>query len=381
MLKFVLVLFLLLCGCTSSEYQSPIMETSETCTINIVEAFSNKGYLEVVNALWGYFSANFSVSTQDDVLLLTSESGLETITFPLHGEILYTSKNDNIEYVKNDKRKVASLDITISVNDDMVVAGIVNTISDDGSHVVYPIKFDYHNQILLDNEYQDETFGKPMNFVDTLNLQIINKCLDKVNSIENIIPLLRDFEKRYGAALANNHEICEANIYDYSFEQAHINTVNIPFSSSYTRYTKININDNSYGSFDDLSRLYKSLYVVPHIEDEFSNPSEIAWDKLLTQVIEITPYDYTCEVRTCHNSDNEEYILEYRNIAGYTGINHLESINNTIKQLTLIDDVYQITDTKTLDSGVFQDKRSQDFLYLTPDGDYLQANAGIVILD
>lgn len=93
------------------------------------------------------------------MLLLTSESGLETITFPLDGEILYTSKNDNIEYVKNDKRKVASLDITISVNDDMVVTGIVNTISDDGSNVVYPIKFDYQNQILLDNEYQDETFG------------------------------------------------------------------------------------------------------------------------------------------------------------------------------------------------------------------------------
>lgn len=220
-----------------------------------------------------------------------------------------------------------------------------------------------------------------MCFVDTLNLQIINKCLDRVNSIENIIPVLKDFEKRYDAALENNNEICEANIYDYSFKKAHINTVNIPFPSSYMRYTMININDNSYGSLDDLSRLYKSLYVIPYIEDEFSNPSEIAWDKLLTQVIEITPYDYTCEERICHNANNVEYILEYDNIDGYTGINHLESINNTVKQLTSIDNIYSITDSKTLDNGVFQDERNQDFLYLTPDGDYLQANAGIVILD
>lgn len=37
----------------SSEYQNPIRETSETYTVNIAETFSNKGYLEVVNALWG----------------------------------------------------------------------------------------------------------------------------------------------------------------------------------------------------------------------------------------------------------------------------------------------------------------------------------------
>ncbi len=132
---------------------------------------------------------------------------------------------------------------------------------------------------------------------------------------------------------------------------------------------------------EQLDRLQRTLAIIPSITNGFSSAEEIDWASLMTRIIEITPTEYDCEVMYCYDEEGNSLILDYKNLEGYSSISYPETLNETVSRLGGKENAFSIRQSGLLENGVYADSRTQQYLYSSPDGEWMPINSGVVVLD
>ena len=398
---FMCVLFLVGCKENATLQEAQVKETPITTISSsqsemsdnksFAQTFVEAGYLNVIARCYGnydwlsFYRGDFNYVDSDYDLSLVNDNNTIRIDYNRGGKLDIHYYQYAINYVKENDLKSVTYELNMSFVEHMLDSINGNIELNDGSKVSYPFTFDYNNQLLLDNESNSTTNGKPIRFIDNLNEKLVYQTSSCYHASTLVNEVMRDFEEQYDNFVTNNIPFIEEESYSSDFlsnmepfvYEHKLREVN--FADSAYLYQTFNVNHDA-KLIDELNSKERTLLFASLINHEISNINDIDWNHDLIALLTASSNQLGCDVRRCFNHDTF-ICLDYSNYEGYHRVSLVSDVSKLMEQLGVESPKVWIDSTNSLSNGVFADSYNQLFVTVAPEGDFFYMPFGIVIVN
>ena len=387
MAKIILILFLFLSGCSSktvpetsiNALDAPESSVSAQTSVDHAKWSEEKQYIYRVASLDKRYLPNiseYSFLIEEDQLIIQIDNN--TLTYVFSTQFLTSQRTDTFQYVKDGKLKQGTLTYRFDENNSMPI--IYGTFSNETD--TYPIYFNWDTMTIHDNEAGSKTLSKPMKFIKGLTNRITFEIIETYNQMNLQKQVLDEWYTIYSSIKTAEDAEKTKNSFEFKLDYSQLVKndyfrKNIASNALLPRV--ISIGTDFFISLHDAGALEKTLFIASHLKKEFSSPEEINWNELLVEISGLSSSG-GCEDLYC-SIDKQDFHLSYTNGNGYLSLAHLDDLNTTVNQLSGLKSVYQPLNDQTLVDGALYDSDINGYILYAPDGEFVNRDPGIIILD
>ena len=373
---FLFLMFCLLMGC-----QSAPVKPKEPLAYSQMEAWSiDKGYVQKIVSLnqdYDSYNIKYNMDVTDQKFIISTYNS--TLVYEMDTKSIRLDRKENFHYVKNNELKYGTLEYTWYENENTSV--IEGTFSNETD--TYPIAFDFSTMTITDHEEGSETYGQPMKFIQGIKNRIVHEMIKSYNQLTLQKQV---FERWHQLADTVTSEEDINNLPDAT--ELALDTSEL-LESSYKRESiqprtiqpcVISIDEDFFITLWNANSLEKTLFLAAHINSEFDNPEQIHWDDVLTPVLGISENHSGIEDFQCI-LHGQSYYADYNHQNGYFTLVHLDDLNETVRQLSGIQNIYLPKEDQTLTDDALYDAKLNAYIVCGLDGEFVNRDPGIVILN
>lgn len=373
---FLVLVFCLLMGC-----QNAPAEPKEPLAYSQMEAWSSdKGYVQKIVSLnqdYDPYNIKYNVDVTDQKFIISTYNS--TLVYEMDTKSIRLDRKEDFWYVKNNALKHGTLKYTWYENGDAPV--IEGTFSNETD--TYPIAFDFSTMTITDHEEGSETYGQPMKFIQGIKDRIVHEMIKSYNQLtlqkqvferwHQLADTVASEEDIESLPDANELVVDSSGLLESSYKRESIQPQTL-------QPCVISINKDFFITLWDADALEKTLFLASHLNSEFDNPEQIDWNDVLTPVLGISENSSVIE-NLQFIRHGQTYYTDYNHQNGYFTLVHLDDLNETVRQLSGIQNVYLPKEDQTLTDDALYDAKLNAYIVYGLDGEFVNRDPGVVILN